>query len=133
MPLPHDPQADGRAALYSSGELGATVSDLLFSVIIPCFNVVHTVEETVMSVRSQTLQDFEILAVDNKGTDRTVEVLWDIARAEPRLRIVRQSVQGLSAARNAGIREARGRYIAFLDGDDLWDPGYLAAHAANLV
>src|SRR5262249_53968693 len=89
--------------------------------------------ETIASIRAQTLQDFEILAVDNNCTDRTVELLSAIGETEPRLRIVKQPVQGLSAARNGGICEARGRYIAFLDADDLWDRDYLEAHAANLA
>ncbi len=104
----------------------------LFSVVIPCFNVAATVGETIASVAAQTCQDFEIVAVDNNSTDRTAEVLAAIARTEPRLRIVPQPVQGLSAARNAGIRAARGGYIAFLDADDLFDRDYLEAHGANL-
>lgn len=105
----------------------------LFSVVIPCFNVAATVEETVASVSAQTLRDLEIVAVDNNSTDATGEVLARLAAAEPRLRVVREPVQGLSAARNGGIRAARGRCVAFLDADDLFDPDYLEAHADNLA
>lgn len=105
----------------------------LFSVVIPCFNVVSTVVETIESVRRQTISDFEIVAVDNNSTDATRDVLEQLARAEPRLRVVHEPVQGLAAARNGGIRASRGRYIAFLDADDLFDPDYLEAHAANLA
>lgn len=108
------------------------MSDPLFSVVIPCFNVAGTVEETLASVLGQTEQDFEILAVDNNCTDRTGEILGKVARIEPRLRIVRQPVQGLSAARNAGIGSARGRHVALIDADDLWDRDYLETHAAHL-
>lgn len=108
------------------------MSGPLFSVVIPCFNVAETVAETIASVSAQTNADFEIIAVDNNSSDRTLAVLAGIAGAERRLRIVSEAVQGLSAARNGGIRAARGRYIAFLDADDLFDPDYLEAHAANL-
>lgn len=109
------------------------MSNPLFSVVIPCFNVVSTVVETVESVRRQTLGDFEIVAVDNNSTDATRTVLEQLAHTEPRLRIVHEPVQGLAAARNGGIRASRGRYIAFLDADDLFDPDYLQAHADNLA
>lgn len=109
------------------------MSGPLFSVVIPCFNVATTVRETVASVAAQTIGDFEIIAVDNNSTDTTAQVLAQLAKAEPRLRVVTETVQGLSAARNGGIRAANGRHIALLDADDLFDPDYLAAHAANLA
>lgn len=109
------------------------MSNPLFSVVIPCFNVADTIAETIESVQSQTLQDFEIIAVNNNATDRTAEVLSSIARNEPRLRIVQQPVQGVSATRNLGIQLARGQIIALLDGDDMWDTDYFDAHVANLA
>lgn len=108
------------------------MSGPLFSVVIPCFNVAATVRETVASVTAQTIRDFEIVAVDNNSTDTTAEVLAQLAMVEPRMRVVAETVQGLSAARNGGIRAAKGRYIALLDADDLFDANYLEAHAANL-
>ena len=105
----------------------------LVSVVIPCFNVAGTVAETVASVSAQTMTDFEIIAVDNNCSDNTAEILAGIAARETRLRVIAEPVQGLSAARNGGIRAARGRFIALLDADDLWDPEYLEAHLANLA
>lgn len=104
-----------------------------FSVIIPCYNAAATVAETIASVQRQTLADFEIIAVDNNSTDPTSQVLEQLALSEPRLRVIRQPVQGLCAARNAGIKTARGRYISFLDADDLYDPDFLESHATNLA
>ncbi len=104
-----------------------------FSVVVPCYNAASTIAETIASVTAQTEHDLEIIAVDNNSTDATAEVLAGLAAAEPRLRIVKEPVQGLSAARNGGIRAARGELIAFLDADDLFDPDYLAAHGANLA
>ena len=103
-----------------------------FSVVIPCYNTVQTVAETIASVQGQTVADFEIIAVDNNSTDGTRALLEQIALTEPRLRIVHEPVQGLSAARNGGIRVARGSIIALLDADDLFDADYLYAHGRNL-
>jgi len=103
----------------------------LFSVVIPCYNVARTVAETVASVSAQTMRDLEIIAVDNNCTDDTHNILAEMARNEPRLRVIHQGVQGLSAARNAGIAAAQGRFIALLDADDLWDADCLEAHRVN--
>ena len=105
----------------------------LVSVVVPCYNVSETVSETIASITAQTMRDFEIIAVDNNCTDNTVDILSTLAADEPRLRIVKQTVQGLSAARNCGIRAARGQYIAFVDADDLWDRDYLETHTANFA
>lgn len=104
-----------------------------FSVIIPCYNVAGTIEETVASVSAQTQRDLEIICLDNNSTDSTAAVLAGIAKREPRLRVIHQPRQGLCATRNKGIAEARGRYLAFLDGDDLFDADYLELHEANLA
>jgi glycosyltransferase involved in cell wall biosynthesis len=104
-----------------------------FSVVIPCYNVAATIEETIASVAAQTCADFEIVAVDNKSTDGTAAVLLQLSLAEPRLRVVSETVQGICAARNTGIGVARGAFIALLDGDDLFDPDYLESHARNLA
>lgn len=105
----------------------------LVSVVVPCFNVSETVSETIASIAGQTMGDFEIIAVDNNCTDNTVDILSTLAADEPRLRIVKQPVQGLSAARNCGIRAARGQFIAFIDADDLWDRDYLETHLTNFA
>jgi glycosyltransferase involved in cell wall biosynthesis len=109
------------------------MSTPLVSIVIPCFNAAHTVEDTVASVSAQSMHDFEMIAVDNNCTDTTVQVLTDLAEREPRLRIIHEPVQGLSAARNGGIRAANGKFIALLDADDLWDSDYLERHIANLA
>ena len=110
---------------------GRIMSTVKFSVVVPCFNAAATVTETIASVLAQTCSDFEIVAVDNNSTDATARILAALAAEHPRLRIVQQPVQGLSAARNAGIRAALGSFIALLDADDVWDRDYLEAHAAN--
>jgi len=94
------------------------------SVIIPCYNQGTYLVEAVDSVLAQTFQDFEILVVDDGSTDReTVAILK--GSAWPKARVIRTENQGLSAARNTGVREAQGAYILPLDADDKIGKGYL--------
>jgi glycosyltransferase involved in cell wall biosynthesis len=102
------------------------------SIIIPCYNAARTLPATLASARAQSLREIEIIAVDDGSTDTTGAVLADVAKAEPRITIVRRSNGGLAAARNTGIDAARGDVIALLDADDVIDPDYLARHVANL-
>lgn len=101
------------------------------SIVIPAYNVALTIRRTVKSALNQQFDDFEVVVVDDGSTDETPEILSGIR--DGRLRIVRQRNRGLAGARNSGIAAARGRYIGFLDGDDLWEPGKLAAHVAHLA
>jgi len=95
----------------------------LVSVIIPTYNRADLVRQALASVQAQTYRDFEIVVVDDGGTDGTFEVL----SAWPELRLLRHARRrGVSAARNTGINAARGRWLAFLDSDDLWLPDKLA-------
>jgi len=103
------------------------------SVVIPCFNAAATIEITIESLVAQTMGDFEIIAIDNNCTDETPALLTSLATKEPRLRVIEQSIPGASAARNAGIQVALGKFVAFLDADDLWDPTYLERHLQNLA
>ena len=93
------------------------------SVIIPCYNHGHYLSRAVESVLAQTYGNWEVIIVDDGSTDDTRGAA--LAFADPRIRYIYQQNQGLSAARNAGIREASGSYLAFLDADDEWDPRFL--------
>ncbi len=90
------------------------------SVIIPAYNRADLVPITVDSVLNSGLDDFEIVVVDDGSTDQTPDVVR--AMATP-VRYLRQANGGLASARNAGFAASRGRYVAFLDSDDLWFPG----------
>ena len=90
------------------------------SVIIPVYNVKPYLERCVHSVQNQTYKDLEIILVDDGSTDGSGDLCDQIAADEPRIRVVHQQNQGLSGARNTGIRTAKGEYVVFLDSDDEW-------------
>ena len=104
-----------------------------FSVIIPLYNKAPYIRKALESVLAQTYIDYEVIVVDDGSTDGSAEIaesfLQDPAsRLSPfasRLRLLKQPNQGVSAARNAGVAQAQGDYIAFLDADDWWDSTYL--------
>lgn len=91
----------------------------LVSVVIPTFNRVDLVGQAIDSVLAQTLDDFEIIVVDDGSTDGTEE---KIRQYESRVRLIRTPHRGIAHARNVGTRHARGRYLTFLDSDDLLYP-----------
>jgi hypothetical protein len=91
----------------------------LVSVVIPTFNSARYVTEAVESVLSQTFTDLEVLVVDDGSTDDTRE---RVAGYPPTVRYLHQANAGVSMARNHGIAQSRGRYVAFLDADDTWKP-----------
>lgn len=100
------------------------------SVIIPVHKVERYIAATIYSVLEQTYPDFELLIIDDESPDKSVKIAQKIA--DPRIKIIHQKNRGLAGARNTGIRHAKGEYIAFLDGDDLWLPEKLAKHVEHL-
>jgi|JI8StandDraft_1071087.scaffolds.fasta_scaffold87499_2 glycosyltransferase involved in cell wall biosynthesis len=94
------------------------------SVVIPCFNAERFVAAAIASVLAQNWPDLEILVIDDGSSDLSAE---RVRHAFPEVKLVRQSNQGVAAARNNGIRQAQGDWIAFLDADDIWLPGKLQA------
>jgi glycosyltransferase involved in cell wall biosynthesis len=101
----------------------------MFSVIIPTYNRASFVTKAVDSVLRQTFKDYEIIVVDDGSTDTTTQALEQYGRT---ITIVHQANNGVSAARNAGIRRATGRWIAFLDSDDEWKENYLARQSEQI-
>ncbi len=99
------------------------------TVVIPVYNGERFLGESIASVLAQSFHDYEILCVDDGSTDGSATLLKQYGE---RIRVVRQENAGQSAARNAGVKLARGQYIAFLDQDDLWYPSKIKSQVAIL-
>lgn len=98
----------------------------LVSVIIPTYNREKWLRRSIGSVQRQLVADWELLVIDDGSTDRSWELLEEMALADQRIRLLKnQRTKGVSGARNTGIDAARGEYIAFLDSDDEWLPHHL--------
>ncbi|MDB5418770.1 MAG: glycosyl transferase family 2 [Phenylobacterium sp.] len=104
----------------------------LVSVIVPAYNAQAFVGRTLASLRAQTLSDFEAIVVDDGSSDATAAVVSEAMAADPRFRLIRQANGGVAVARNRALAEARGRYVANLDSDDLWRPQFLERTVAAL-
>lgn len=94
-----------------------------FSVVIPLFNKAPHIERAINSILNQTLQDFEIIVVNDGSTDHGQEIVENIH--DQRIRVINQSNKGVSVARNRGAQEAKFDLVAYLDADDEWLPEFL--------
>ena len=101
---------------------------MLVSVIIPAYNIDKYLAETLDSVLAQSYTYFEVVIINDGSTDRTLEIAQKYAAKDDRIQVVSQANQGVSAARNHGIRVTTGELLAFLDGDDRWHSNKLNAH-----
>ncbi|HEX3616119.1 MAG TPA: glycosyltransferase [Solirubrobacteraceae bacterium] len=101
------------------------------TVVMPAFNVARTITEAMASVLSQTMDDLELLVVDDGSTDETATTALSVQ--DPRVRVIRRENGGTSAARNTGIEQAQGDWVAFLDADDVWLPRKLEIQLALMA
>ena len=94
------------------------------SIIVPVYNVKAFIEETIQCVLAQTFSDWELLLIEDGSTDGTGEFLAEYLRKKPDERIAVYPIAntGAAAARNYGLTLAKGRFITYLDADDLWEP-----------
>ena len=97
----------------------------IYSVVVPTRNNAHTLKRTIDSVLAQTLDDFELIIVENGSTDETPALVQSLAARDSRITTILDGPIGAGPARNAGIEVARGEWIAFLDADDTWSPDFL--------
>ncbi len=105
--------------------------DPTVTVVIPTFNRIALLRQAIESVKAQTYDDWELLVVDDGSTDQTAQYVQ--AEQDHRINLVRSVHRGIvGAVRNLGIRHARGRFVAFLDSDDLWRPTKLERQVAAL-
>jgi len=103
----------------------------LISIIVPVYNAEKFIMATIESVQAQTERNWELLLVDDCSKDSSRELIESVG--DPRVKLIRQETnQGAYAARNRGLSEAEGRYIAFVDADDLWEPVKLEHELAYL-
>ena len=108
-----------------SREQGAGHNTPLISVILPTFDRADLLPRSIASVLAQTFTDWELIVIDDGSTDNTAEVVATWQKQSAQIRYVRQANQGVGAARNRGVAEARGEYIACLDSDDEYRPAHL--------
>lgn len=94
----------------------------MISIIVPVYNIEVYIGQCIESVLHQTFRDIEVLLIDDGSTDRCGDICEEYARIDNRIRVFHTTNKGLSAARNLGVREARGEYIGFVDSDDWIDP-----------
>lgn len=107
-----------------------TARDELISVIIPAHNVARFVGRTLDSVLKQTHRALDVVVVDDGSTDNTATIVEEVARRDPRVRLVRSEKLGVSAARNLAIAQAKAQLIAPVDADDIWHPEKLERQLA---
>jgi teichuronic acid biosynthesis glycosyltransferase TuaG len=106
------------------------MNDKLVSIVMPAYKAEKTVAEAIRSVQAQSYPHWQLLVVDDGSPDGTADVVAELAKADPRVELVRQANAGPAMARQKALDHARGRYIAFLDSDDLWLPGKLERQLA---
>jgi glycosyltransferase involved in cell wall biosynthesis len=92
------------------------------TIIIPCYNVEKYLDRCMISVINQTLQNIEIIVIDDKSTDKTPSIIYKYHKLDKRIQVIAfEKNKGVANARNAGIKKAKGKYIGFLDSDDYVD------------
>lgn len=96
-----------------------------FSIIIPCYNIEKYISKTLKNVLAQTFQNFEIILINDGSEDNTGKILDSYSNKDNRIRVIHKENEGVSEARNVGIKNAKGEYIYFLDGDDLIENTFL--------
>jgi glycosyltransferase involved in cell wall biosynthesis len=124
MPLPTDPKPTNLSARNPAAPPPK------FSVVIPTYNAAPFIADTLNSVLAQTDPDFEVIVVNDGSTDNSREIVASFN--DPRIKIVDRVNGGLATARNTGIWASTGELVAFIDADDRWLPGKLAAHRLAL-
>jgi teichuronic acid biosynthesis glycosyltransferase TuaG len=100
------------------------------SIITPAYKAERFIGDAIRSVQGQDHGDWEMVVVDDGSPDGTSEVAKEFARRDARIRLIRQENAGPAAARQRGLDEAKGRFVAFLDSDDYWMPGKLSRQLA---
>ena len=96
-------------------------SEVLFSIIMPVYNVENYIEESINSILSQSLKDYELILVNDGSTDSSPKICEEFSRNNDNVIVIHKTNGGLSDARNKGLLQAKGKYVIFIDSDDFWD------------
>ena len=105
----------------------------LISIIMPVYNLEHYVDNSINSVIHQNFQDFELLIIDDGSTDRTGKICDDYQARHNKIKVYHSCNNGVSSARNIGLNHARGRFIMFIDGDDVYTPSALKLLYGDII
>lgn len=108
------------------------MNETLVSIVVPVFNAASYISDTILSVKSQTYEDWELLLIDDGSTDSSVEIMKTFENEKIHV-LEMTGNKSAALARNLGIKEAKGRFIAFLDADDLWMPDKLFKQVAFML
>ena len=104
------------------------------SVITPSYNSEKYISKTIESVQAQGYQNWEMVIVDDCSTDKTCEIVQTFSEKDPRIKLLRQEKNaGAGAARTRAMRASTGRFIAYLDADDIWKPETVSARQEKLL
>lgn len=117
---------------YRYGEFYCKLEKKKISVIVPVYNVKNYVTRCIESILAQTYKEFELILVDDGSTDGSGEICQKFKEKDSRIHLIRQENKGLSAARNRGLKEAKGEYITYIDSDDYVDGVYLETLYQNI-
>jgi len=95
------------------------------SIVVPFFNASKTIKFTLESISNQVFSQFECILIDDGSTDDSISIVSSFISRDKRFKLFKQSNNGVVSARNLGIKKSKGRFIAFLDADDIWHPNFL--------
>jgi len=99
------------------------MNEYLVSIVTPVYNAERFLEETIISIRKQTYKNWELLLIDDCSKDNSSDIIKKFQRIDDRVKYIKlERNSGASVSRNIGIKNAKGRFIAFVDSDDLWEP-----------
>lgn len=114
-------------------EKGEMTNNPIISIVVPVFNSKKTLRDCIESILSQTYHNLEIILVDDGSTDGSEKLVDDYAKSDKRVKAIHQKNQGLSGARNTGIKNATGKYITFVDSDDRIEPNMIKVLYETLI
>ncbi|MGL4672445.1 glycosyltransferase family 2 protein, partial [Cetobacterium sp.] len=105
----------------------------LITIIVPVYNVENYLEESIRSIINQTYLNIEILAINDGSLDNSLRILEKLSTQDKRIKIISQKNKGLSGARNTGIKYSKGKYLLFLDSDDIFSTNTIIQDLYNII